>query len=74
MTLTTKVMRTQTSIKNQHAAAVFLIKIYFYDYTTWCSEFRVQFVITVIVTVTWCMFATRQHKDSSVNFAETALY
>jgi len=35
---------------------------------------RVHFVITVIVTVMWCTFATRQHKDSSMNFAEIALY
>jgi len=35
---------------------------------------RVQFVIIVVVTDTWCMFATCQHKDSSINFAKTALY
>jgi len=33
---------------------------------------HVHFVI--IVTVKWCMFATQQHKDSSIRFAETALY
>jgi len=38
MTFTTKVMRTQTSIKYQRAAAVVLVDIYFYDYITWFSE------------------------------------
>jgi len=40
MTFTTKVTRTQTSIKikNQRAAAVVFIKIYFYDYITWFSK------------------------------------
>jgi len=33
---------------------------------------HVQFVI-IVATVMWYTFATRQHKGSSVNFAETAL-
>jgi len=34
---------------------------------------RVQFAIIVIVTVLHVVYV-RQHKDSSINFAETALY
>jgi len=33
---------------------------------------HVHFV--VIVTVMWCTFNTRHYKDSSINFAETALF
>jgi len=82
MTFTTKVMRTQTSIKYQRAAAVVLIKIYFYDYITWLSEpcAVLLFIYLLLrqmaarhIQKQWCTFANRQHKDSSINFAETAL-
>jgi len=47
--------------KNQRAAAVVLIT-WFNEPCTVCND-------CIIVTVMWCTFATRQHKDSSINFA-----
>jgi len=63
-------MRTQTN-KNQRAAAVVLIKIFFKDYITWFSE------LCTVCNNCNCdcsVVYICQHKHSSINCAQTVLY
>jgi len=57
--------------KNQRAAAVVLIKIYFCDYIMWFSE---PCTVCNNCNCDCSVVYVRQHKDSSIKFAETALY
>jgi len=63
-------MRTN-KYNNQRAAAIILIKIYFYDYITWFSE---PSTVCNNCNCYCSVVYVPQHKDSYINFAETVLY